>query len=270
VKIACQEGLVPGNSLAERIEKLAAWGYEGIEFWGRGLWDRVDEINAACDAMPVKPSTICAGYGGCPLDADPEQRRIALEDSRKLLKVAADIGAVGMIFVPIFGGPRLPDLSPMADAVTLEKRLLVEICKDLGDAAADAGSILLLEPLNRYETHLLCRCEQAAEICRQVDNPHVQIMADFFHMNIEEPVIADAVRQNGDFIKHVHLADSQRVLPGYGHTDFKAGFAALQEVCFEGYMALECGVPGPADVELPKCAAFLRSQMPGGCGCGCA
>ena len=70
--------------------------------------------------------------------------------------------------------------------------------------------------------------------------------------------------------KHIHLADSQRILPGYGHTDFKAGFAALQEICFEGYMALECGVPGP--VELPKCSAFLRSQMPDcdcGCGCGC-
>lgn len=254
---------MPGRDLREKLDKLAEWGYEGIEFWGGGLQDRVGEINAACDGAAVKPSTICAGYGGCPLDPDPEQRRIAIEDAKVLLKVAADIGAVGLIFVPIFGPPRLPDLSPLADAVTLEKRLLVELVKELGDVAAEAGSLLLLEPLNRYETHLLNRLEQAVDICRQADNPAVKIMADFFHMNIEEAVIADSIRQNGEYIAHVHLADSQRWLPGYGHTDFKAGFAALAEVGFEGYMALECRVPGPPEEDLPRCAEFLRSQMPG-------
>lgn len=254
---------MPGRDLREKLDKLAEWGYEGIEFWGGGLQDRVGEINAACDGAAVKPSTICAGYGGCPLDPDPEQRRIAIEDAKVLLKVAADIGAVGLIFVPIFGPPRLPDLSPLADAVTLEKRLLVELVKELGDVAAEAGSLLLLEPLHRYETHLLNRLEQAVDICRQADNPAVKIMADFFHMNIEEAVIADSIRQNGEYIAHVHLADSQRWLPGYGHTDFKAGFAALAEVGFEGYMALECRVPGPPEEDLPRCAEFLRSQMPG-------
>ncbi|MCD6351876.1 MAG: sugar phosphate isomerase/epimerase [Armatimonadetes bacterium] len=262
MKLACQEGLVPGRDLQEKLDNLAAWGYEGIEFWGAGLQDRVDEINRACDASDVKPSTICAGFRGTPLDSDPEQREIAIEDCKMLLKVAADLGAVGLIFVPIFGGPRIPDLSPLADAVTLEKQLLVELGKILGDAAAEAGSLLLLEPLNRYETHLLNRLEQAVEICQQVDNPHVKIMADFFHMNIEEPVIEDSLRQNGEYIAHVHLADSLRWLPGYGHTDFRAGFQALQDIGFEGYMALECRVPGPPEEDLPRCAEFLRAQMP--------
>ena len=262
MKLACQENLVPGDSLSEKLEKLAEWGYEGIEFWGGGIAERVDEINAACDASPVKPSTICAGFRGVPLDADPEQRKLAIEDCKLLLKVAADIGAVGLIFVPIFGPPRIPDLSPLADAITLEKQLLVEICKRLGEVAAEAGSLLLLEPLNRYETHLLNRLEQAVDICRQVDNPHVRIMADFFHMNIEEAQIPDAIRQNGEWIAHVHLADSQRWLPGYGHTDFKAGFEALRDVGFEGYMALECRVPGPPEEDLPRCAEFLKSQIP--------
>ncbi len=262
VKLACQESLVPGRDLKEKLDKLAEWGYEGIEFWGGGIAERVDEINSACDEHTVKPSTICAGFRGCPLDADPEQRRIAIEDCKTLLKVAADIGAVGLIFVPIFGPPRIPDLSPLADAITFEKQLLVEICRELGEVAAQVGSVLLLEPLNRYETHLLNRLEQAVEICQQVDNPHVRIMADFFHMNIEEAVIADAIRQNGEWIAHVHLADSNRLLPGYGHTDFKAGFEALAEVGFEGYMALECRVPGDPAEDLPRCASLLREQMP--------
>jgi len=247
--------------LAEKLDHLAAYGYEGIEFGGRGLKERVAEIVKATENHPVKPSTICAGYGGCPLDADRGQREIAMRESKELLAVAADIGAVGLIFVPIFGPPRLPDLSPLYSPVQLEKDLLTRLVEDLGAAAEKAGSLLLLEPLNRYETHLLKTLNEAVEIAERAGSPGVKIMADFFHMSIEEANIAESLRQAGPWVAHVHLADSTRLLPGYGHTDFRSGFAALREVGFDQYMALECGVPGPAEEELPKAAAYLKAQM---------
>jgi sugar phosphate isomerase/epimerase len=262
LKLACQEGLAPGATLKDKLANLETFGYEGIEFWGGGLAGRVDEINEACEASPVKASTICAGYGGCPLDADKAQRDLAIGDTKKLLKVAGDIGAVGLIFVPIFGGPRLPDLSPYDSAVGLEKKLLAEYVKELAPIAADSKTLLLLEPLNRYETHLLCRLEQAVEIIEMAgDPPGVALMADFFHMNIEELDMAKAIREAAKHVKHVHLADSIRWLPGYGHTDFKPGFAALKEIGFAGYMALECAVPGDPMVDLPKCAEYLKGEM---------
>jgi len=261
LKLACQEGLVPGASLAEKLDNLAAYGYEGIEFWGDGLWERRDEIVRATENHPVKPSTICAGYGGCPLDADKRERDRALREAKDLLSLAADLGAVGLIFVPIFGPPRIPDLSPLASAVQLERDLLVKLVDELGEHAAEVGAVLLLEPLNRYETHLLRTLADAVEIAERVSNPQVKIMADFFHMNIEEADIPASIEAAGEWIAHVHLADSTRLLPGYGHTDFRAGFAALRRIGFDGYMALECGVPGDAAVELPKCAEYLRRQM---------
>jgi sugar phosphate isomerase/epimerase len=262
VKLACQEGLCPGETLVEKLHNMKLWGYEGVEFWGGGLADRVEEIHAACHDTGVAASTICAGYGGCPLDADRSQRSLAVEDSKLLLQVAGEIGAVGMIFVPIFGGPRIPDLSPYADAVTLEKRLLAELVKELAPVAADNDTLLLLEPLNRYETHLLNRLEQAVEIIEMAGAPEgVALMADFFHMSIEEPHIERSIRDAAKWVKHVHLADSIRWLPGYGHTDFKPGFAALKEIGFDGYMALECHVPGPPEEDLPRCAEYLRAQM---------
>jgi sugar phosphate isomerase/epimerase len=262
LKLACQEGLCPGASLAEKLANMKKWGYEGVEFGGGGIQGRVDEILAACDDTGVAASTICAGYGGCPLDADKAQRDGAVADCKKLLKAAGEIGAVGLIFVPIFGGPRFPNLQPYADAVTLEKRVLVEMVKELADVAAANNTLLLLEPLNRYETHLLCRLEQAVEIIEMAGEPQgVALMADFFHMSIEEPHIEVSLREAARWVKHVHLADSIRWLPGYGHTDFKPGFAALQEIGFDGYMALECHVPGPPEVDLPKCAQYLREQM---------
>ena len=77
-------------------------------------------------------------------------------------------------------------------------------------------------------------------------------------MLIEEVDVAQAIIDAGKWIRHVHLGDSNRLAPGYGHTDWKSGFAALKQIGFNGYMNLECGVPGPYDVVLPQVAEFLK------------
>lgn len=261
MKLACQEGLVPGTSLEERLEKLAAWGYEGIEFWGGGLKERLAQVQRGLKSSPVKASTVCAGFRGCLLDTDPKEREMAIADIKELLYVAADLGAVGLIVVPIFGGARIPDLRPLATPEQLEFDLLCLLVDDLAKTAEKAGAYLLLEPLNRYETHLIRRLEQAVAVCQKVSNPNVKIMADFFHMSIEEADIPAAIRQAGQWIVHVHLADSNRLLPGQGHTDFRSGLAALKAVGYDQFMALECGIVGDAEQELPKAAQFLRQQM---------
>ena len=261
MKLASQEGLVPGKTLAEKLDNLATYGYQGIEFWGGGLENRQDEIIRATENHLVKPSTICAGYPGCLLDGNRSERDKAIEGIRTLLKVAANIGAVGLIMVPIFGGPRINDLSPYKNARQLEVELLVALLKDLGGYAEEVGSIILVEPLNRYETHFIKTLNDGVEICKQVSSPNVAIMADFFHMSIEERNIAESIEAAGSYIKHVHLADSTRQLPGYGHTDFKSGFAALKQIGYQNYMALECGVPGPGEIELPKSAQYMKAWI---------
>ena len=264
MKLACQEGLVPGSSLREKCEHLAAWGYEGVEFGGGGLAGRVDEVNAACAAAGIRASSICSGYPGVLLSDRAEERRQAVEGIKELFKVAADIGAVGVIAVPLFGGPKLPDLSPLMGVLEAEQQLLIKLCEQLAPAAEDAGVCLLLEPLNRYETHMINRLEQAAAICEAVPSPGIRLMADFFHMSIEEQNIPAAIRSAGAFLRHVHLAESTRLFPNpqYGHTDFRAGFAALREVGFGGYMAIECIPTGKdRETELKATAAYLKSCM---------
>ncbi len=262
MKLASQEGLAVGASLAEKLDSLASAGYEGIEFWGANLWERIPEIQSATAHHSVKPSTICAGFKGCPLDADKKEREIASADMHKLLQTAGELGMVGLIMVPIFGSPRIPDLSPLATPVQLEKDLLYKLMDDWGKTAEKAGTYVLLEPLNRYETHLIKTLQDGVDVCEKVGNPHIKIMADFFHMSIEEANIADSIRKAGSHIAHVHLADSTRQMPGLGHTDFKAGFDALKEIGYTGYMALECGNPDPdKQAGLKKSADFLKAQL---------
>ena len=263
MKLAVQENLVPGKDLADKLPKIASYGFEGIELWGRDvLGDKVKEIKDAISVSKVKVSTICSGYPGDLMGAEREVRKGAMEGIKQRLSWAAELGATGVIVVPTFGGPKISDLTPLYSNVEdVEKKLLIEQCKILGKHATDVGSIVLLEPLNRYETHLLRKLEDAVAICKEVRSDNVKIMADFFHMSIEERDIPASIEAAGEFIAHVHLADSTRELPGYGHTDFRGGLSALRKVGFMRYMALECSVPGPPDIELPKCAAYLRKCM---------
>ena len=79
-------------------------------------------------------------------------------------------------------------------------------------------------------------------------------MADFFHMNIEEADIAASLVAVAQYLGHVHLADSNRSLPGLGHLDFHRPFCALRESGFDGWLALECSVPGnPSETLLAAC-----------------
>jgi len=263
MKLACQEGLVPGANLGEKLANLQKAGYEGMEVGGGGLANRVKEIKDAAASSPVKVVSVCAGYGGCPLDAGRTEREKAGEDVKRILDATAEIGAVGMIFVPIFGGPRIGDLSPWKTAVELEKDLLVKLLEGWSEHAAKAGTLVILEPLNGYETHLIKKLADAVDICERVNNPKgLKMMADFFHMELEEQNVAASIRAGGKWICHVHLADHPRILPGYGNSDFKKGFAALKEIGFSNYMALECGVPDPDRMgALTKTAKFLRAQM---------
>ena len=262
LKLAVQESILPGRDLSERVHKAEELGFEGIEFWGRGIEDRVDEILSAVSTSRVKVSTICAGYRGNLLSPDRSERELAMKEIKSKLSVASKLEAVGLITVPIFGRAVLPDLYPLYPTVEeLEKRLLIEELKDLGKYAEDVGSYILLEPLNRYETHFLNRLEQAVEICEELRMEYVKIMADVFHMNIEEADIPKSIREAGDYIKHVHLADSNRYAPGYGHTDFKSIFEALKDIGYEYYMALECRVPEPREETLKRTVEFLRRLM---------
>ena len=263
MKIACQEGLVPGSTFAEKLKNLERYGCEGVELNGGRLEGAdLEERKAALKDSPVKASSICGGFQSELIHPQPDRRRKCADAIKRLLDVSAELGARGPIMVPIFNGnDRVPDLSPYKSRAELERELLVRILQDLGAYAQERGVTVLLEPLNRYEANSLSRVEDAAEICRTVGGTGVRVMADFFHMHIEQTNTPAALESVGDVLGHVHLADNTRKEPGTGDIDFRAGFAALKKVGFTGYMAFECGLSGPAEEALPRSVEYLRGCM---------
>ena len=255
MKLALREEMSRGGTLAEKLSWLDGLGFDGIELAASSLDLPPRELEEIFADSPVRAANI-AGSATL-LDPDPAERAAAKDLMRRRLELAATLGAVGVLTVPQFGSaPRLPDLSPYKTAAELERELFRQQLEELAPAARNAGVPIFLEPLNRYEQHLVNRLEQGVAFAEQVEG--VKIMADFFHMNIEEADIAASIRAAGPHIVHVHVADSQRLQPGKGHLDFRPGFAALKEAGYDGYLGIECGVSGPYEESLAECVELLR------------
>lgn len=258
MRIAIQEDMLPGPRLEDRFSQAADLGVQGIEFWSRTLPGQATEIERLNGRGGVVAATINHGRRSRFLDPDPQERDRALAELREAITMAGRVGAAGVIFVPHFFGPLLPDLSPFMNAVTLERALLTAQLAELAGDAEAAGISLFVEPVNRYETHLLVRLSDAAEIVRPLKHPCLRIVADLFHMALDEDDIPAALRAHADVIGHVHLADHNRRLPGQGRTDFAAALAALREIGYAGWLAFECGAPGD---NLPRAAAY-QADLP--------
>ncbi len=136
---------------------------------------------------------------------------------------------------------------------------LGEALARLGERARTFGVPLLYEPLNRYETNLCNTLASGAALLEKVGAANVKLLADLFHMNIEETDWAAALRGAGPLVGHVHLADSHRGPAGTGHTDFAPIAVALRDIGYAGFVSAECfpqpDSPGAAAATM---AAFQR------------
>lgn len=235
------EVIVPGETLEERLANLEKWGYQGIQIQRRTQEMGIPAIQKALAGSRVE---LCIFGGGSGLlAADPERRQVAVEQIKEGLYQAAELGAVGSIVVPV----RTPEIAPPAPPQTLYElqcEILIQELRQIAPTAEETGTMVILEPLNRYESRFLQQLEQAADICRAVDSPGVKLLADFFHMNIEEIDMGQAIVKAGEHIGYVHLADSNRYQPGAGHLDFRPGLAALKQIGYDGFMTLECRILG--------------------------
>src|SRR5262249_13412364 len=110
---------------------------------------------------------------------------------------------------------------------------------NLGLYASRAGTHVLYEPLNRYETNLVNTLADGVKLLTGLATTNVKLLADLYHMNIEETDLAAAIRAAGPHVGHVHFADSNRRPAGMGHTDFAPVVTTLREVGYTGYLSAE-------------------------------
>lgn len=237
--IAIREDLLSGDSLLQKFTHARDLGVEGVEFGSAGLTARVPEIVDAMVETGVMTAAVNFGSGRF-VDPDPAEREKALAGLRQAIVDAHDIGAAGVVFVPHAGEPVLPDMSPWMSAPELEVEMLYMHLRTLSDYSYAIGVNLYIEPISRAETHLLNRVSQVARITRRLNHPNVKIAAHLYHMAHEEADLPAVLRDHADCIGYIHLADSNRRVPGQGSTDFAAAAAALKEIGYAGWLSYDC------------------------------
>jgi len=116
--------------------------------------------------------------------------------------------------------------------------------EEFGERAKKAGTTFLLEPLNRYEGNVINTIGDAIDLIRSLSTRNITVLADLFHMNIEEDDLLAALRGGAHHITHVQLADSNRRPAGHGHTNFRAVAMTLDHIAYKGYLSAEA-LPWP-------------------------
>jgi len=116
---------------------------------------------------------------------------------------------------------------------------LAEGLQILEKIAFEQGVFLIYEPLNRYETNMFNTLGAGVEFIQQKNLTNVKLLADLFHMNIEEVDSAKSILTHGNHIGHVHFADSNRRPIGNGQTNMTNIANALKEINYAGYVSAE-------------------------------
>lgn len=258
LNISFQEGTAPGANLNEKFDYMEKMGVVGFEPGGRGLKGRVKEIQDALKGRNIKVSAICAGFEGFILSTDPEIRKKCMDTMKEIIAPAGELGSVGVIIVPAFNAqvPVLPH--------TMETRdFLCEQFNEMGNFAKEHGTTVIFEPLNRKECFYMRQVADAASVCRDINNPGVRCMGDFWHMTWEEPSDMGAFISGGEYLQHVHVASrKRRSMPGEdGEADnYVNGFKGLKMIGYDKYVSFECGCQGDRNVVLPAAVELLRKQ----------
>ena len=258
--VCVQEQHVPGATAEEKWETARAWGFDGLELRARGGGEfaaRLPELRRAAAAVVPMP-TCCVETPHFIGAFDPDLRRDAREQLRSHLSVMAEIGGLGAMTPASWGmfSRRLPPFEPPRPPAQ-DREVLLEALADLGEHARREGVLLLLEPLNRYEDHMVNRLAEAASLAEEAGGG-VRVAADTYHMNIEEADPAAALLAAGPWIGHVQVSDSNRLEPGAGHVDWPLLCATLGAIGYTGPLAVESRLSGPAEEVLPRVPPLLR------------
>jgi D-psicose/D-tagatose/L-ribulose 3-epimerase len=150
------------------------------------------------------------------------------------LEAAVDLGAdyLGGVLYGVMGRHEAP-VSERGRANA------VEAIRELCDRAAGTGVTIGLEVVNRYESNLLNTAEQALAFLDDVGAPDATVHLDTYHMNIEEPGMAEAIEACGERLGYFHVGESNRGPLGPGSVDFPEAFAALDRIGYDGTITFE-------------------------------
>ena len=233
-KIATHNWMRP-ESIKRTIERMKQTGVDALEISGEPDQFDTKEVRA----LLKENGRTCWGsvtltLGERNLAAkSAAQREQTVDYMKRVVTFAKELDGQIITLVPATVGKVVADGTPDE-----EWKWLVEGVKEVYAHAEKAGIRIAIEPLNRFETYLINRGDQALALADAV-GPNCGVCLDLFHMNIEESDIHAAFKRCKGRIVDVHIADNNRFAPGMGTLDFAAIVKTIRETGYDGALTLE-------------------------------
>ena len=223
------------ESIRRTIERMRQTGVDALEISGEP-----DQYNSK-DVRALLKDNGRRCWGSVTLtlgernlaSKDAAQREKTVGYMKRVVTLAKELDGKIVTVVPATVGKVVADGTPEQ-----EWQWLVEGLKEVYAHSEQAGIRLAIEPLNRFETYLINRGDQAQALADAV-GPNCGVCLDLFHMNIEESDIHEAFRKARGRIVDVHIADNNRFAPGMGTLDFPAIVETIKSTGYDGALTLE-------------------------------
>ncbi len=234
----------------ERIRRVHATGIGAFEFWNHSDKDlgaiqtAQTETGMAIAGLVSEPGFSLTYYG------NTEQMVQGVSAS------AVAVRALGGDHLIVTAGN-----TAAGESYEMTRRRVVRKLGAMATAAESEGMTLCLEPLNIFVDHpdyWLTTMAQAADIVEEVDSPSMKILYDIYHQQITEGNIIADLEKYAHLIGHIHVAG----VPGRGRLvggdlDYRAIFAAIDSIDYDGYVGLEYRLPGEEEETLAEALSLL-------------
>jgi sugar phosphate isomerase/epimerase len=252
----------------EVLEMVARAGYDAVDIDAepdRIEARRFEQVVAIAESFGLKISGLLGAWGTWHsleerdlASTDEQVRQHAVTYARKCVDLSATVGGPVFEICAVPYESEYPECSVPLDVL---RRSFVRSCTELAAHAAERGAKVAIEPLNRFEGYagFMNSVVDAMTVVDEVGMDSLGVMADLFHVNIEDVSLCDALTRAGGSLMHVHLADSNRQAPGTGHVDFQRLIRTLRTIGYSGYLALDC-IPLQPDPEtvLETSIAYMK------------
>jgi sugar phosphate isomerase/epimerase len=226
--------------LETTVERLARCGYDAIQIGGEPALYHPREVRRLLDRYGLRccGSVTLMTEGRDLIHPDPVVRRATLQYIEECLTMVHELGGEFLGVVPSTVGKSVP----LADAEE-EWCWAIEGLRRCAERADRLGVKIGIEPINRFETYFINRGDQALALADAVGAPHVGVVLDAFHLNIEEADPLGAIRQAGRRLIDFHTADNNRRPPGQGAYNWVRVIRALREAGYDGWLSCEFVLP---------------------------
>jgi sugar phosphate isomerase/epimerase len=221
------------------IARLAKYGYKSIEISGEPTIYDSKHVRGLLDHYKLN----CWGAVTLMIDrrnmqsSDEAKRAASVQYVKDVITFVHELDGQIVTLVPGTVGKIVPDSTPEN-----EWKWLVDGTKEIYEHSEKLGIRVGVEPLNRFESYLITRAEQALALCDAV-GPNLGVTLDAFHINIEESNLFDAIRLVGDKLVDFHVADNNRMPAGYGDYDWAQVIEVLTSINYKGALTAEFVAP---------------------------